>query len=243
MPDSPDDFDQSNVGEFTATLDSAELAARLYSPVMYARSGQVIYSTDFSKGFSGYEAETSDVTDTIDLQTAYAMGNGLALKLSTLSTDETDCYIALTIPYVEARYYTIDLGLFLIGETASVRIEFYIMREGVQHRGELWYSYTPFKVELLNDDHDLIDITSLESSDSYFGNLAHIRLIIDTNTGLYKQLLINSVPFNVSHIGYYRIDGSYTNKIEKYISLKTNSVNTAIAYVQWSVVSISNTFP
>lgn len=240
MPDAPDDFEFSNVTQFVSNADNAELAARLYSPSIYARIGQILYMTDFTKGFSGFTPETSGDTEIIGLTGEYPGYGGLSMKMQTEETDPLDCYIGNTIPYVEARYYILDIGYSIFNAGSLAQIEFYVHREGTQHRAKVKHTFSTFKLELLNSSNNYDNITSLESSDSYFGSYNHFRMAIDTDDLVYQEISLNSVKFNIADTEYYTIDASYTNDIQVYYNLGYTGALNGQSYIRWLVISATD---
>lgn len=240
MPDAPDDFDYSQVGEFTANLDSSELAARLYSPAGYARTAQMLYATDFSKGISGLDPDVTVGLGTIVLSTDHSSLSGLALKLTNSSNDDVDCFVGTTIPFVLARYYTLDIGFYLNGEEGETRLELYVFYEGVSHHLDLYLQQNPFRLIFRDVNNNYVDITSYETSESYFGNFYHLRATIDIETRLMKELTINSVPFEVSSLEYMINEASYVNQIALDIGARTNSAFDVTMYLQWVFAGLSN---
>lgn len=241
MPDSPDDFDQSNVGEFTATLDSAELAARLYSPTIFARTGQIIYATDFSRGFTGLVDESTPGVSSIDIATLFPSIGGLSMELANNSSIYGNCNLALQLPYIKARYYTFDVGYYFDNSPDVFVFELQVKYEGTRHLVEFYHEFEPFEARLLNNDGDEEDVTALESSDSYFGNNSHVRITIDTYTGLYDILQVNSVKFNVNNIEYNQSNGSYPNEIYFYAYFGSKNNLAHKGYLRWIVLSVSDT--
>lgn len=240
MTDAPDDFDYSQVGEFTANLDSGELAARLYSPTTYARTGQVLFMTDFSRGFAGMFVNDTSPTATGTLVSNYSISSGLAAKLYTTYTDDSFISLTNTLPFVAAKYYTIDLGF--VNEDGNGIFHGYLLvvYEGIQHTIEFEYTFNTFKLRVKNSANAWVDITALESSSSYFGGLAHLRITIDIEAGLFKSLTLNSVEFTVSNIEYLKPAVANYNNVGISLYYAKESGVSSTMYLSWIVVSLSD---
>lgn len=243
MPDSPDDFDQSDIGEFSATLDSSELAARLYSPAIFSRQGQVIFMTDFSKGFSGIDSATDGVNASHDIMTEYSQQSGLSMRMYTEDTDELGSQLYITLPFINARYYTVDIGYYLNGTKDKLSAELRYLKNGTVKYGKITHVTLPSQILLETFDEYELDISSSFQPLTLTSVEQHLRMTIDTTDNIYQSVWLNGEKASLPVHTIDRAVSSVSNSLRLTISNYTTSTKLSRAYIQWIVVSISDNAP
>lgn len=240
MPDAPDDFDYSNVVEFISNADQSELAARLYSPALYARKGQVLFLTDFSRGFSGMYNTIDNASGEVRLIARHYSQSGLSAQIRNKNTNWNYGYISNALPLIVARYYTMDVRYEAYGTGSKARFTMSVAIDGKLNTIRVRHTYSPTKIELATTDNDNYDITSLADNPLSLSERNHVSITFDMQDRVYKELYLSGASFNIANIPVNAYDDGIAEEISFAIEAEGDGTNYAYLVVHSIVISASD---
>lgn len=190
-------------------INLAELAARLGSPVVFDRRGDVIWMTDFSEGISSWRLYGSGTNNAQEWTSEVSHTSGFSLKLTPGSTISKSSTILKDFAYPILSSigweFAIALSSYITDFWTTLQIfdgtKRYFFKIAYDADTDTW-SYT----DSGNDPQTLSPTMDLRGSTqpSVGPKLFHIvKLVVDPTTAKYKRLIVDSITFDLSEYAGY----------------------------------------
>jgi hypothetical protein len=193
--------------------DLGELAARLGSPVIFNRSGDVLHIDDFEAGVEKWPTDSLDGTGAAAyLSLAEARSGLFSYRLVGGSTATGRTRIAHTMPFPVLSRLGLEYSFNLPGSFGSIAINMRVFDGTNVTEYELRYTDTGDQLAYLDSGGTYTNITptiSLNIGTPLFHNW---KLVVDATAGQYVKLLLNASTYDLSGIGA-RVTASATAPI------------------------------
>jgi len=198
MPDRPDWSKYLPGSERHSLEDMSELAARLWSPSVYDRRGEVVWMSNFANGLSEWRLSLGGDEDSVVLSADYPNRGHYCAKLIT-GTD---------IPFIAGIYtyvyppvlnkWGLEVG-FAIGQAfGSFTIDMGYHDGTYAYRGYAALNGVDDLLTIIDEDLGTETVAETEVLHSAYGLYHVLKLVIDTEEGKYVRLLLDSNEYDVS---------------------------------------------
>ena len=234
----PDWYDITPMIQVHSSEDVNELAARLNSPNVYDRRGNVIYQTDWSNGDSDwYVTPGGGASYSIDYE--YSRIGGVTLKcyLTAAAADTVTVTKGMSIPYSES--IGAELCWSMSGTPGYIDWSIIVARTPTKLTGTIRYNYTSQVLSYKASDGSFVQISDtvdLRLGPRYF---SFLKLCIDKSTGKYLRCLVNDYPFSLSEYELYPSAFASTPYIEVKMIAYSSGVALSGIYVDSVIVTIN----
>lgn len=233
MPSGSPDWGINPVAIGGFDLNTAELAVRLGSPMIYSRVGELIHEDNFLGGLANYVV--SNPTTYLTYQVDGNKGFPVAGSLKILSTAAESSYLTFTyhIPLVKLSRYGMALMLSEGGARAHVYISISRYKDGVKHLYEVHFDSVNGTIEYRDDGTGTEQIGDYISTYGLNDRWQFIKLVADLDNAAFAYVQHNANKIDMSDLVPYAtspgglcdeiaFEIGITNKLEhnngKYIS-------------------------
>lgn len=197
MPDRPDWSKYLPGSERHSLEDLSELAARLWTPVVYDRRGEVIWMDQFDHGLSNYRTMLGGGSDSVTLIADYPHYGGYAAKLLTTGQALRLAGLRLyAIPPVENKW-GIEVGVNFRTIYDSFTLDFQYYSGTYYHEAYILLDYANDNIQV-KDDGSFVEVATLGKTVSFYGMIHHLKLVVDFENDVYVRALFNSREFDLS---------------------------------------------
>lgn len=194
----PDDSDVQKLGIICRLDDMGELAARLGSPMLYHRFGDVVFMETFETGIARWRELYNGGTIAMGLNTDSSLSGGLSYLIDANAT--TACWakivhhnapistpkIGLHVAFFpDARSGDIEFGLSLYD--GSYSYEFYIKYDFVTGKLYYWISGSTYG-----------EIATYGSMYADFDTFHHMKMVIDYADKQFDKLYLDEELYDMS---------------------------------------------
>lgn len=134
--------DYSNVrayGPLHRLDDQAELAARLGSPVLYSRSGSVVWMTDFERGLQGSTFGTDGAPSAGSLSTARANLGAFSIMLDPQGVADSYVEYGRVVHFVPVGKLSLEASVSTDSDPYGLRLKMFYFTGTTQYYGGLHY--------------------------------------------------------------------------------------------------------
>jgi hypothetical protein len=205
--------DYSNVrkGEKVYRLDDlAELAARLGSPVVYDRRGDVLWMHDFEYGLDPMQFVLYGVGTIQSLESVYVNNPPFAVKLHTgaVALAVLDVYREMSVP----PNNQVGLAIRAMFRTNSDRLWLDMMSydgsKSYQARTEI---DIPNRELAVKDENGNYIVIADDLPDFTYGlTYQHLKLVADFDTHKYMRVILADKTYNITQYGLYPTNDTTT---------------------------------
>lgn len=178
--------------------DMAELAVRLYSPVVFSRSGKVLYLDDFEKGLGAWTLAAPGVMAEILSSSSWVYLGGNACIIQTHNVGASIASISKRFPPVDLQILGAQMCFAVVDNVKwldfEIRLEdgedTYHFGARYEHTtGKLYFQSTPLLYTEFAD-HGVLQ--------EGFGIYHHLKLYVDTVDKTFVRLLFDNVLYDLS---------------------------------------------
>lgn len=202
MPHGQADFGMYAVKETVAGLsDMAELAARLGSPVIFDRRGDLIWLDDFTHDLTNWEVE-ANTNETATIVTEQSLNSGFSCKLLCNTTEATLVQLSRSNPLP----VTSRLGLEIAFTLNQYVQAFYIVWTCSYGK---FYAYGMVYLNIKDGTIEYYDETGepavlrTDLNLRTHGVIWHcLKVVFDSATHKYTRLLLDDLEYDMSALGF-----------------------------------------
>jgi len=182
---------------FSGLDDLGEAVARLGSPVVWDRRGDVLFATDFHSGICGAEIDAAGVDSQVALGASWARHGAYCAELDAGTG---------TLPYARLRWRVpFELGS-ACGLEAGFSVDYYTLRLEAQVAvavgGRLWYMFAAYnhqsgRVEYLDSAGDYTPVGDSVRLLQGVSPQHSMKLVVDTDAMTYVYFRLNSWVYDL----------------------------------------------
>lgn len=203
MPDRPDWSKYLPGSERHSLQDMSELAARLWSPCVYDRRGEVVWMNNFADGLSEWRLFEGGDGDAVTLSADYPnRGHYCAYLVTTTAALRAAGIYAYVYPPIRNKW-GLEVG-FSIGQAFDLFTIDMGYHDGTYaYRGYAYIDGENDLLKLYDEEGDPQTIADIEVLHSAYGLYHVLKLVIDTEEGTYERILLDSEEYDVSEYSLY----------------------------------------
>lgn len=178
--------------------DSGELAARLRSPNVFDRRGEVIFIDDMRYGLTPYTILTSGAGAGVKVVASAGLTGPYAIRLTGGSDDDMNASITKFLGVADINNWGLEVGV-------AFNDDFDTFRGTLRyHTGAALYSMS-FQLDFANGDLEIDEegagyttIASLPGKMTQGGMFHNIKIVGDMRTKYFKRLIFNYTEYDIS---------------------------------------------
>lgn len=197
----PDWGQTAGVATVFQLTDLAELAARLGSPAIFHRSGDVLFMDGFENGLRGYYTEVSGANAAVDLQVANVLDGQFCCRLLGGSDSSRYALVRrqLAVPSLAPLGFEFAFAPQTVIALIELRITFYTGAQ--QLDAAIRWHVGDSELQYLNSSSVW---TAFSASFALFqiGRLYHVwKLVFDPTAQAYMKVIVDNQLFSLADIG------------------------------------------
>lgn len=197
MPDLPDWYKYLGDSSRYPMGDMGELAARLGSPSIYERLGEVVWYDDFGKGTGPYWTTLSGTGASIKPRADNVYQSPFGLRLTGGSDASKSAQITRYFAPLDVGKWGFEVAVTFPTNFDVFKIGCYYFSADTTYFMILRFDQTNSIVTLnvQGTDPTIYDMPQMWGSNGYYHN---IKIVADFSTGYYVRLLVNNESYNIS---------------------------------------------
>lgn len=232
--------DYSNVrayGPLHRLDDQAELAARLGSPVVYDRRGNIVWCTDFSHGLQGSTIVPSDGEGDGYVTASRSFNGPFSICLDPSDEEGSQVYWNRIIHFIPIGALGAETIMSLDTDPYQYRLSLWYRDGAASQKGSIRYSpgNGNWEIQLGADDWVVIleDFYLQQGPNAW----QPIKLVINANTGKYVRALIAHNVVLLSAYDLYETEDFSRGQLETRISVWGAPATHACGYVDTVIIT------
>lgn len=226
--------DYSNVTkrEFSYRLDDmAEAVARLGSPLIYDRRGEVIFCDTFKYGLSGWRSLPSGLGGKSEIDVSHFIFDGASAKLTAGSTQLHFSQIYRSFPLFSADSFGAETSFLVSNDVELIGVYLQLYTGTSAYYAYLIYDYRNLRLRIYDHTWSVVVLkTGLDTGkDNYL--FSFMKLAVDWEHKKYLRALFNGEEFPLSEHGLYSIASSAVPSIQVILMLSGDAGKNGVCYV------------
>lgn len=194
----PDDSNVVKTGIVHRIDDLAELAARLGSPNVWDRRGDLLYATDFREGIGMFHSGFTGTDGGIALVTGHSRQGAYSMRLRASDEAQQYAYLQLAFPFQDPSKVGLEFSFSVAAQTKHVGAwiawrdgaKEYIARILYHHTdSKVWYYTEPTTWTALQTGIELHECTRPEHT---------LKLVVDMDAEEYVRLLLDAETYSMA---------------------------------------------
>lgn len=178
--------------------DSGELAARLNSPVVFDRRGEVIYVDDMSHGIGRYTILTSGAGAGVRVVAASSVSSGYAIRLTGGSDNDEYANITKYLSVADLNKWGLEVAVSFIDAFANFRASLFYYTGAVAYHMGVILDDAANEIQIDEEGAGYTKIADLPASVLAGGLFHNIKIVGDMKTGYFDRLILNYVEYDLS---------------------------------------------
>jgi hypothetical protein len=235
--DLPDDAPWAPGSIRTPISDLGEAAARLGSPAVYDRRGQVIWMDDFSYGLSVWVVNNAGATKTANLVNAngYRSGYALSLNVNSVAND----YIFIDRKFIASEVTHAGMEVCFLWGSPGYRFYISMARhyKGVDYSAAVYLDNTAHSIYIETPSGNVNIITGLPTLTGGVSDPHIIKLVVDWATNKYVRMMIDEVEYDISAYAVTQTGEPIENFIHIQIAAFTDGVNIEHVWINHCIIT------
>ena len=232
-------YDSKDAWDQISTVGFAELAARLGSPVIYERSGQVNWIETFEHGLQRWFSQTSGTGAGVALSPVYAKTAGYSCELTGGSDGGRWASITSITGVNPVGKMGISMAFANITNFDALLIYFKLRTTGTQYSTTLEISKTLGKVYIYDEVPAAIEVCDCDLPSAMGQYWSTVKMTVDFENVLYGKLRFNAGEYDISANAFVSTSGSYTPEVSVEIRAKSRSGNNDVIHVDDIILSFA----
>jgi hypothetical protein len=180
--------------------DLAELAARLNSPVVFDRRGDVVILDTFKNGRRPWQAPAPGTGANAVLSPDHFLTDGYSLAITCPSDHAFDIHVYRYTPYVPHGTIGLEIAFTLDLYTVSIKMDL-TLNDGVnQILTYLLYTYATKRLQYYPASGAAVDLEPIVDVARNPRIFNHLKLVVDPHTPAYCRAILNHQSFDMTDI-------------------------------------------
>lgn len=228
LPDYTSKFKNTTV---FSVVDNSELAARLASPNVYDRRGNVVFMDDFEGAVLQWETGGLGVGDVEDISVGNARNGSQSCILTAGAGVVGQAYIYKYLGILNPGKIGLETSFTVNSSTTYVSFQFWYYDGTEVHRGYMTYDLPNTRWFYFNDaggDTILANGVDLRTTNSPWHTA---KLVLDTNTDNYVRFIYNNTEIDMSNIGLYHTADASDSMVQIGITHYSNNAAIKSIYI------------
>lgn len=175
--------------------DMAELAARLGSPVVFDRRGDVYWFDDFEHGFNRWGHTGSGTDNTQLISPDFPFHGGYSIKLTTGSTPDSEASMYTFLPYTQLGQWGLEVSFNPNFDLLYSRFTLTIYTGTYRHQASVRYDYANTRLEYLDLAGNWQTVPLSLDPDITHPYWSTIKLVADFPNDLWTRILLNDYAY------------------------------------------------
>lgn len=204
----PDDSNVVKTGVVHRIDDLAELAARLGSPNVWDRRGDVLFQSDFREGMGAFHSFWYGTGASVALVTGHSRQGAYSIRLRAGSDGDRRSYIQLAFPFQDPSKVGLEFSFAVAAQTEYV--EAYIgWYDGTYKReGRVCYHHVDSELDYRDTGDAWADWKSDIALNECIRPEHTMKLVVDMATAQYHRFLLDSYAYSMAGIDVYEVASS-----------------------------------
>jgi len=204
-------YDPQDLFGANTVIGLSELAARLGSPMIFDRRGQIVWYDDFEAAVLKWVVNFGGTGSSVALDTTKAYRKEQSIKLTAGSDGAMVAYITKQIPFAAQRKMGLEVTVATNVSAPPGTLEFILMQSTTASRrtAKLEWDYTNAVLRVWNSSGAYQTIVT---PFGYLGDALTwftFKFVIDFSTGYYQRVMYGDQLFDASAIQCQSAGGSY----------------------------------
>lgn len=180
--------------------DLAELAARLDSPHVFDRRGDVVLLDTFKNGRRPWQSPALGTGANVALSPNRFLSDGYSLAITCPSDHSFDIHVSRYTPYVPHGAIGIEIAFTLDLYTKSIKLDL-DTNDGTTHvLTYLLYTYATNRLQYYPASGAAVDLDPLVDVARNSRIFNHLKLVVDPTTPAYVRAILNHQTFAMTGI-------------------------------------------
>ena len=215
----------------TALADLAELAARLQSPYIFDRRGDVVIMDDFEDPPLKWTISHSGVGSLVERSSVTAFAGGWSARLRTGDAAGNDAIISKRVFEPESRKCGLTAFFCTPSHFTTAELGMRLPAEDVLHQGIIRLRAAAGTIEYLSAEGTWIAFAPLPDLPRAFHAFWPVKLILDFEKTTYHEFLLGPYSYDIKHITLRRLGGWVIPFSHIHIRAITDTVGNRDMYV------------
>ena len=221
------------------SVDLAELGARLGSPYVWSRTGNVIIVDNFNISLGQWSNYGATLDDSPAIYHKNVVSGSGCCRLLTPSTNTTLSGIKRQIPLIGRTKNGIELVFTPGAGNYKLRFATILVIESAAKKFELVFNFNDTILYYLDSGSNEVAIQSFLDIASTYTTPVILKIVIDTNNQLWSYIQINDVNIDMSGITSIPVlFGETGTHIEFRVQVDDENVNSHVSYIDSFVYTI-----
>ena len=191
----------------TALVDLAELAARLQSPYVFDRRGDVVFMDDFEDPPLKWLVDLYEISAVVERSSITAFSGGWSARLRTGHEEGNTATMEKRIFEPESRRCGLTAYLCTPVDPPIAEMSMGLPTKGVFHEGAIRLTALTRRIEYLSPENRWVTLAPLPSVPRAHHAFWPVKLILDFEKATYHEFLLGPFSYNMEHIPLHRRPG------------------------------------
>jgi hypothetical protein len=193
------DYSNVKVGEYSIRLDDmGEMAARLGSPMIYDRGGEVILIDTFQYGLTGWNSEATGTNAAVTLNNAYWQTGGYSAKLMGGSDGTRRGSIYRNLALVNMDSIALEARALIHEDVETVEVDIILYDGTTRYWADLAYTVATDELKVYDENGAMQTISGTVSPNTQSYTFNFIKLVLDWENKRYHKVLFNGFKYDIS---------------------------------------------
>jgi hypothetical protein len=201
--DMPDDYPWWPGGQRSILTDLAELAARLGSPAVYDRRGQVVWMDDGRYGLAPWISIATGTGASVKVTSEETQASGFSIELTAASNGAHSVTLYRYFNVSERNKIGIALGIAFLTDFELFQLTLDAYYPASRYSASLQVDPINEKLLVMDETGDFVEVATLTNVIAATARYEEFKLVADFEAGRYVRLLHNETEYDLSTILMY----------------------------------------
>lgn len=232
--------DWSNIGATEVVhglADVGELAARLGSPDVFNREGNVLTLETFEHGATRWYLLPAGTNAAVHVSAAEYRTGGYSLKLDSGTGILHYAYASISFPYPALGKFGTELSFSFDDNVTYIEPELWVYDGGTLYRFGLRYNVAGNVLQRNTGTESwetILEDFTLYSSVRLWN---YMKFVVDLNTGYFSRVIVNEVEYDISDEPAYTVGLDDPAHMHFRITVRGSSGTAGIAYLDDLIIT------